>query len=131
MTPPTKAQKIERAQRWVTALQNNKRKAVEEMKDNKGGRCCLAVAQDVAIKVGGICLIDPSNLMPEGETIKWFGWGPSTPLLRTPNGATIDASELNDGTNGIKPLTHKQIAECVIATFINPDHRFTFQLEKL
>ena len=49
---PTPAQVKHRNRLWVDALLKNKRKARGEMYNHNRGRCCLAVAQDVAYSCG-------------------------------------------------------------------------------
>ena len=49
---PTPAQVKYRNRLWVNALLENKRKARRGRHDKDGGRCCLAVAQDVAYSCG-------------------------------------------------------------------------------
>jgi len=49
---PTPQQIRERNEAWAKALEQNPKKCVGQMRDGQGGRCCLAVAQDVARELG-------------------------------------------------------------------------------
>lgn len=133
---PTPAQVKHRNRLWAEALLKNKRKARGEMYSNKGGRCCLAVAQDVAISCGvEVDFIDYDSL-PADDVVEFFGWGSNNPFLTVVvNGeAKRDvASALNDGTEYVgsvsikdkkiveKGLSHKQISELVMNTFVHPN----------
>jgi hypothetical protein len=133
---PTPAQVKHRNRLWAEALLKNKRKARGEMYGDKGGRCCLAVAQDVAISCGvEVDFIDYDSL-PADDVVEFFGWGSNNPFLTVVvNGkAKHDvASALNDGTDHVgsvsikdkkiveKGLSHKQISELVMNTFVHPN----------
>jgi len=122
----------------VDALLKNKRKARGEMYDHNRGRCCLAVAQDVAISCGlDIERKAGDGNFPDDSVGEFFGWGTIVPRLTVVmNGVhkVVAASVLNDGLGGetdsdvvvhdaklnSKGLSHKQIAECVLNTFVHP-----------
>jgi hypothetical protein len=131
---PTPAQIKSRNRLWAEALLKNKRKARGVMYDDKGGRCCLAVAQDVAISCG-VEVFGVHDSLPANEVAEFFGWGADNPdLTAVVNGETKHnvASALNDGTPSIgsasikdkkiveKGLSHKQISELVMNTFVHP-----------
>ena len=134
---PTPAQVKHRNRLWVNALLENKRKARKKMYDKDGGRCCLAVAQDVAIACGlDIERNAGCGDFPHNSVRFFFGWGNNNPRLTVVvNDAhkVMAASTLNDGLGDldsdvavldkklmIKGLSHKQIAECVLNTFVRP-----------
>lgn len=132
---PTPAQVKHRNRLWVEALLKNKRKARGEMYNQDGGRCCLAVAQDVAISCGlDIGYKKNSDSFPHNNVADFFGWGNTNPWLKVViNDKIIDhqASSLNDGGDwdgmdisnqkiADKGLSHKQISECVMNTFVHP-----------
>jgi hypothetical protein len=142
---PTPAQVKHRNRLWAEALLKNKRKARGEMYSNKGGRCCLAVAQDVAISCGvEVDFIDYDSL-PADDVVEFFGWGSNNPFLTAVvNGETKRnvASALNDGFQHIdiftikdkkiveKGLSHKQISELVMNTFVHTNKvKQSFKIE--
>jgi hypothetical protein len=132
---PTPAQIKSRNRLWAEALLKNKRKARGEMYGDKGGRCCLAVAQDVAISCG-VEVDGVHDSLPANDVCMFFGWDSDNPSLNVVvNGETKRnvASALNDGTKYIgsasikdtkiveKGLSHKQISELVMNTFVHPN----------
>lgn len=134
---PTPAQIKHRNRLWVNALLENKRKARKEMHDKEGGRCCLAVAQDVAIACGALdsYLRKDNGTFPHSNVQLFFGWRSIDPILNLKiNGKIVEeeASILNDGHSEFaeceikdpkmnkKGLSHKQIAECVLNTYVRP-----------
>jgi hypothetical protein len=132
---PTPAQVKNRNRLWAEALLKNKRKARGELYDDKGGRCCLAVAQDVAISCG-VEIVGYCEILPSSAVRMFFGWNcdnPSLTALVYDNIATrTAASALNDGTQHVgsvaikdkkikeRGLSHKQISELVMNTFVHP-----------
>jgi hypothetical protein len=136
---PTAAQVKHRARLWVDALRNNKKKATGIMYKEGGGRCCLAVAQDVA-KECGVKVGFEGDSFPTENVKKFFGWTSTTPELvvfNKKNGEiSVESSiDLNDGVESSnnkfqqKGLSHKQIAECVENTFIHPSKKkFSFKI---
>lgn len=138
---PTPAQIKSRNRKWAEALLLNKRKARNMMKDCEGGRCCLDVAQEVAISCGLVVdKAERSAYLPTDSVRSFFGWGNENPPLILPNGKEVGASEINDGkatftkftqNNQFKEtgLPHKKIAECVLNTFVHPKkQKWTFKL---
>lgn len=133
---PTPAQVKHRNRLWVDALLKNKRKARGEMYNHNRGRCCLAVAQDVAYSCGlDIERKAGDGNFPDESVGEFFGWGSNNPILNVKiNGKIVEeeASTLNDGNQEFagceikdpkmnkKGLSHKQIAECVLNTFGRP-----------
>jgi hypothetical protein len=105
------------------------------MYGEKGGRCCLAVAQDVAISCG-VEVLGVHDSLPANDVAEFFGWGAVNPTLTVVVNGEIKhnaASSLNDGTSSIgsasikdkkiveKGLSHKQISELVMNTFVHPN----------
>lgn len=127
---PTKAQIKHRNRIWAEALLTHQRKTRSKMYDGKGGRCCLAVAQDIAIEHGVKVDKKESLYAPYRLVADFFGWDSIDPQLWVNvNGKRefINASGINDGNssfssqkNRAKGLTHPQIAECVLNTFVHP-----------
>lgn len=144
---PTPAQVKHRNRLWVNALLENKRKARKEMHDKDGGRCCLAVAQDVAIACGVLdsSLRKENSTFPHESVCEFFGWGTNNPKLKVKINGKFNievAAALNDGVEIIgsfivedhkiveKGLSHKQIAECVLNTFVHPSKpKQSFKIE--
>jgi hypothetical protein len=127
---PTPAQVKHRNRLWADALLNNKRKARGAMY-NDGGRCCLAVAQDVAVACGLDIDKKSDDSFPSYSVREFFGWPSVNPNLKViidGNDHDIEASTLNDALDVVvrndkfndKGLSHKQIAECVLNTFVHP-----------
>ena len=97
-----------------------------------------AVAQDVAYSCGlDIEKKAGDGNFPHYSVGEFFGWGTNVPRLTVVlNGKpkVVAASVLNDGLSGetdsdavahdekirTKGLSHKQIAECVLNTFVHP-----------
>lgn len=132
--------KRKRAQLWAKALRESKRKNRNEMRDDKGGRCCLAVACDVAYANGLERTAATESLgMPSTIVKEWFGWEYINPKLKLPGGIKENASAINDGSDGYNDLnhthipkrgyTHKQIAEMVLNTFVRKKSKW--QVTKL
>jgi len=135
---PTPAQVKHRNRLWADALLKNKKKAIGEMYHD-GGRCCLAVAQNVAIKCG----VDiPNGYSEEGQmphklVAEFFGWSGCNPILLFPKNEDVSresASDLNDvahySQNGSNGMTHKKIAECVLNTFVHPSKKkWSFKIQ--
>lgn len=113
---PTPAQIKYRNRLWANALRENKKKAKRQMRDGEGGRCCLAVASDVAHS-HGVKGLENVNF-PHENVGRFFGWGFKNPTLKTKK-STYSASVLNDGNTDIE-LSHQEIAECVENTFVHP-----------
>ncbi len=121
---PTPAQIKYRNRLWALELLKNKRKARETMRDGHGGRCCLAVAEDVARSICGKDFKQGDETYPSRDTQAFFGWDCKDPYL-TIDGEEYRASYCNDG--GIfsenkkirhKGLSHAQVAELVVNTFV-------------
>jgi hypothetical protein len=135
---PTLQQIKNRNQKWADALMLNKRKSRRSMRDGKGGRCCLQVAEDVAIECGlNITRSEATDMYPSEELVDFFGWEGSREYvkLNAPNDKTYDADILNDGSEGSlynipEPgISHKKIAECVLNTYVHPSKpKWTFKL---
>lgn len=127
---PTEGQKKYRNRLWAEALQKNKKKATGSMYDC-GGRCCLAVAQDVAIKNGVTIEKNYSDgEQPHPLVGVFFGWGEKIPRMFFPKEEKLcstSAIDLNDesefSANGSNGMSHKRIAECVLNTFVHPSKK--------
>lgn len=144
----TPARIKERNEAWAKALDINEAKARRLMRDGDG-RCCLAVAEDVAVELGykgsrGGCICPHSDL---GAFFGWFGFHGLRgrfviPILKRPpargKGENL-ASNLNDGVHlqdaarcarfADDGLTHKEIAECVRHTFCGSEEPWSFSFE--
>jgi len=113
---PTPQQIRERNEAWARALEANPKKCVGQMRDSQGGRCCLAVAQDVALELGMTWPVNGDGykkpedwLNPWPETSDFFGWGNvsgASCILQGQN-----AAAWNDGTEYIDELSHAEIAK--------------------
>lgn len=134
---PTPQQVKIRNRMWAEALIKNKKKTTGKMYCD-GGRCCLAVAQNVAIANG----VDiPKNYenygFPHNDVVQFFGWDNENPRLfiATQFGlSSIEASDLNDekiySANGSLGMSHKKISQCVMNTFVHPSKKkWSFQIE--
>jgi hypothetical protein len=141
---PTPAQVKSRNRLWAEALLKNKRKARGEMYGDKGGRCCLAVAQDVAISCG-LEVDRVYDSLPADAVGMFFGWDSDNPSLTVVVDGETErnvASALNDGAAYVgsvaikdkkireKGLSHKQISEIVMNTFVHPSKvKQSFKIE--
>lgn len=118
---PTPAQIKYRNRKWAEALEKNENKATDQMRDNDGGRCCLQVAEDVAIAMGlDVPRSKSYASSPSYKVKRFFGWEATNPALiiesrEVPDGIA-SASSLNDGSF-TREFSHKEIAECVLNTF--------------
>lgn len=138
---PTPAQIKLRNRIWAEALVNNSKKAKDTMYGKNGGRCCLAVAQDVAISCGvDIQSKKDDHGFPVKQVADFFGWATTNPILQLPDGKELCASDINDGCSCMdyklpegmecdvkvgknaknRGLAHSQIALCVLNTFVRP-----------
>ena len=130
---PTKAQMVYRNQLWADALRKNKKKARGCMYKD-GGRCCLAVAQNVAIAHGVEVDKSHDEYEPSVSVGDFFGWGTNLPYFKMPDGAVQESAMVNDhifySANGSTGMSHKRIAECVENTFVHPSNpKWTFKLK--
>lgn len=142
LTKPTPNQIVHRHRELAKHLFANKRKARGKLRDDSGGRCCLGVAEDYAISCGLKIERSPAgNSEPPEEVGQFFGWtsDEANPELVAPDGNKYTASELNDGLgeeygktkHEVKGLTHAQIAECFINTFVTPKRpKWSFTLSR-
>ena len=130
---PTPAQIKYRNRKWAEALVANKKKKRNTMYGN-GGRCCLAVAQDVACELGIGNYRGCDEFHPHSNIGLFFGWEGQLPGLdvsvKDKQWRKIDAVSLNDGislSNNKKHqesgLSHAQIAECVLNTYVRPKNK--------
>ncbi len=144
---PTPAQIKHRNRLWAKALLQNDRKARGEMHGIRGGRCCLAVAQDVAIEHGALDASlrkEDCHNFPHDNVCRFFGWKTNNPKLNVNVGDKFvkeEASTLNDGDDNFsgidienskirhKGLSHKQIAECVLNTFVRSEPNQSFKVK--
>lgn len=135
---PTEGQAKFRNRKWAEALMQNKRKNIGSMYC-KGGRCCLAVAQDVAHELGMPDYRGHDAHHPHSNIGAFFGWGDMIPKLfvkrKSKKIVKMNAIDINDGCDEFhstkdarKGLNHKQIAECVLNTFVHPKkQKFSFE----
>lgn len=112
---PTPRQIILRHKAWAKALQENPKKAKGTLRCGDG-RCCLGVAEDVAIELGlDIEKSHGGHALPSVGVSQFFGWGDRNPNLVSDNsGKLISAAYINDALD----LPHIEIAECVLNTFV-------------
>lgn len=119
-----------RARKLAAALRANKKKAKSAMANKAGGRCCLCVAEDVAVEAGKAkkqrnrCNLN----FPAGDTIKYFGWLEDNPYLFVDQGKTkeFSAADLNDS---VHEIPHRIIAEFFLLTF-TPNHKLSKEAAK-
>ena len=100
---------------WAKDLRANPAKARLQMRDGFGGRCCLCVARDTAIRLGlGLNEIAP-EFVPEDDVRLFFGWGDG--VTQSPEMDGVFAAIWNDGsyTLDIEPMNHARIAMLVEA----------------
>jgi len=98
---------IKRNRLFVTALRMNKKKARNTMRNDKGGRCCLCVAYDVAQANGAkLPKLPDGSSFPPPHIGNWYGWDSYDPVLGR-MGRT--ASEYNDGSDNAA-ISHRKIA---------------------
>ena len=113
-----------RNQKVIAALKANKKKAMNEMRNKNGNRCCLCVAEDAAILDGlniPKCSLDAN--FPRNETQDYLGWNDNDPsLVVLPGKSRFFASEINDSKVGIP---HSVIAEFFANTFTRKRARLT------
>lgn len=121
---PTPSQVKYRNRKWAEALQSSKK--CRDLLYLGEKRCCLGVACDVAHSMYPKMLEDAlnqdDNLVPSRKVAEFYGWPDHNPDLGCNMLSPICAAELNDGetSKGLKPKSHKQIAECVLNTFVRP-----------
>lgn len=128
---PTKQQIQYRNRLWAEALLENKKKARNAMRNKHGGRCCLQVAEDVAISCGlDIKRSLADDEQPTEDVATFFGWNSTDPDINIPNGEVVTASGLNDNVGErCVGVSHAKIAECVLNTFVHPSKKkWTFKL---
>lgn len=138
---PTPAQVVYRNRLWAQALLANhdkKGKNIGSMYKD-GQRCCLAVAQDVAYKCGLPNYKGFDCHHPHEDVSRFFGWLKTAPMLDVQRqNKTIKAEcaiDLNDGFISENKkyreqgLSHRQIAECVMNTYVHPSKpKFSFSV---
>lgn len=122
---PTPEQIKERAKLWADELRKNPRKAIRRMRDDDGGRCCLCVAEDVAISCGlEVEEAEIIDFYPKWQTALFFGWTPESnetgddefnqpPPLKWQE-LSVNATALNDDYD----LSHTEIADLVEANYL-------------
>ncbi len=126
---PTPAQVKYRNRKWAEALMTSVKAKNSLVGKNGESRCCLGVACDVANEMFPSSIKSASEFndeakgVPDEKVKNFFGWKSNIPKLKIPNDL-ISAVELND--SGIVSddktidVTHKQISECVLNTFVRP-----------
>lgn len=120
---PTKEERIARNKAWAKALKENPKKAKGRLRCSDGGRCCLGVAEDVAIRLGlKVEKSFPSAGIPSWKVCEFFGWEDDVhpDLVVNELGYKLSAIQVNDGLD----LSHKKIAECVLNTFVRKKPTF-------
>lgn len=138
---PTPAQVVYRNRLWAQALLANHDKEGKNKSSmyNNGRRCCLAVAQDVAHQCGLPNYKGFHSSYPHRDVARFFGWLKTAPMLNVQRkDKTIKAEsaiDLNDGVISankkyhLHGLSHRQIAECVMNTYVHPSKpKFSFSV---
>lgn len=134
-------------------LRGNTKKKRHDMRCGDA-RCCLAVAEDTALRLGiQDYVVDPQGITPHPALFLFFGWPTMasaglpgfsddtwerTPAFRMPNGSLCAATIANDGSANTvyswavplqyrrSGLPHELIAECVEKTFCGNTEPWTF-----
>lgn len=103
-------EQIKRNKAFIKDLRANPKKAIGQMRDNDGGRCCLCVALDTALAMGFQKYEYErrvnSDIYPPPSMAKWYGWPSEDPHL-----GNNQASVYNDGGSCIPELSHSEIAD--------------------
>ena len=116
----TKEQQQENLKEACKALRENPKKAIEEMRDCEGGRCCLAVMEDYAKSV------DPEvrkgdDLLPHEDLSDFYGlpniYGCDSFTFLFNNGDSV--ADCNDGKCDVTEHTHVEIAKRIEKDFID------------
>lgn len=108
-------EQITRNQHFIAELRANQYKAKNTMRDSKGGRCCLCVALDTAIKDGFVCNSQHYEIFPPATLANWYGWPSYDPVL-----GSHHAADHNDGVR-VSEKTHDEIAELFQKEFNIPE----------
>jgi len=116
MTP----EQIERNRAFIRDLRANEKKAMGTMRTPDGGRCCMCVAYDTALTLGGEFKGALTGCLPPADMSEFYGWprnamGNANPLLDYGK-MTETAANFNDGSD-CPELTHAEIADAFEATF--------------
>ncbi len=113
MTPT----QIERNREFLKDLRENPHKAFGQLRDAEGGRCCLGVALDTAVRLGFPAPKDHLStcntvVLPPVEMAEFYGWIQRNPVL-----GRHSLTVYNDGgadSRAPQPaLTHKEIADLI------------------
>jgi len=108
----TEEQKKENLRLAIKALRENPKKALEEMQDENGGRCCLCVMAHVAEDIMGyerdeLCgTMSPLFKMSDVFAVQELDMYPDNVKV-----GEYLASRWNDGGNNIEEKTHVEIAD--------------------
>ena len=139
---PSKSEYKKRNESWAQELLVNKKKCTGQMR-KKGGRCCLQVAEDLAIEMGlKILRSRATDSNPRWAVAEFYGWESADPLLLVPTTGEplkLEASVVNDSDHDLKRITtnkqyiksglpHSKIAECVLNTFCREKPVWTFKV---
>jgi hypothetical protein len=109
---------IQRNRAFLADLRANPLKAAGSMRNPNGGRCCLCVAMDTAVRLGMPILkqeLEDATQVPPECVATFYGWPNANPLIGEGlvNGS---AARLNDEGKGEK-YSHTQIADLFEETF--------------
>lgn len=101
----------ERNREFIKDLRANQRKAFGRMRGTTGGRCCLCVALDTAVRLGFPPPKDhlkaaDSVVVPPVEMAEFYGWQQCNPVV-----GGYHLSVHNDGGACGAPKSHKEIAD--------------------
>ncbi len=108
----TEEQKKDNLRLAIKALRENPKKALEQMQDENGGRCCLCVMAHVAEDIMGY---ERNELCSEALPVFKMSDVFAVQELETfPDNIKVGeylASRWNDGSDDIEEKTHKEIAD--------------------
>ena len=102
---------IERNRVFLADLRANPVKAVGSMRNPNGGRCCLCVALDTAVKLGMPILkqeLEDAIQVPPACVATFYGWENVNPMIGTGKN-TWSAARWNDMGEG-STYSHCEIA---------------------
>lgn len=103
---------IERNREFLKDLRANQLKAAGTMRNLEGGRCCLCVAMDTAIKLGMPIIqqeLEEAVQVPPFCVANFYGWPDTNPLIGSGKN-TSSAARWNDMGEGMT-YSHSEIAD--------------------
>jgi len=100
---------IERIKAGVQALKYNPLKAVGQMRNEDGGRCCLCVLQDKAIELGFEGKTD-GYFLPSEFLCEFYGFEPDDNKMPVVGGISMENWNDGQGEAHRQEKTHQEIA---------------------